>query len=479
MAVERDFEKFFDDITNCEQKVYITRVSKLSDFNYTAYKSNPANFIDISGFTTRIEIENSVDMSFRVGKIVLKDSFDMTEILPLTGNEIVYIEYSNRQAELVKDIVNDHGFFRVVDIRVTKDVENLNKMGDAATRQITLYLAEFPYVDLLTFNKINSTFFWGGGEKLSGLQPSGVLPISELIALMLTTKIIPNVASLGLILDIEKTADIDPTALLNYYSPNWTLLKNINYLKRLCTSFVGGHPLYYLNCEKNTISFKSILSTWKTEPFATVNSIELIPPEVYGGIPTFNIAPSDLANTLIDVELSISNGLNPMFAGLSGETMFTFDFMNGHKFQSFDYRLFKTTEIPKDIGGTFGYFEKYGTQLSKFSTSVFTNTAQNSAIKRADYARRAFDSLTCKALTYVSAGRYLGQTVHVGQPSSTDLANSKVISDYLGKSWCLWGYKNIIQDKRAMSILTLKKDSAILPLASLAGTALPANTYIP
>jgi hypothetical protein len=238
----------------------------------------------------------------------------------------------------------------------------------------------------------------------------------------------------------------------------------------MATTLVGGHSYYYLNCEGSSIKFKSIYQEFLS-PLKLVNTIHFIPVETYNLTPMFDISPADSANVLLDVSFRMGNTINAMFNGLSGSTDFSFDYLSGHIFNATDYRFFKQFTTSNDL--FYINFEKFGNQDGKMSYSPFTDSNIVQNLRKYEFSKKSFDSMVCEATTFISNGRYIGQTAHIAIPTATDSSPNALIDPILGEGWCIWGYKDIISNQRGICKLTLKKDSTWVPYFGLFGSMLP------
>jgi hypothetical protein len=462
------FQESFEKITQAWFYVGVTRFKDVRLFNYQISSVSP-NLVGISSFVDFIEIENSVDLAFRVGRIGVIDSIDLRKTMPLMGNEVLYIEYNNLQAATATVATKKSGFFRVMSIEENTDSQQRNKSVGFTSRYLILTIAEFPYVDMLTFNTSNKSYAWDGGT--IALPPMGPKPIASLVSDMFTDPTNREITTtMGISYFGFPTSDILPWNWINYYSPNWSKIKNINYLKRMATTLIGGHSYYYINCEGSSIKFKSIYQEFLS-PLKTLNKIHFIPVETYNMMPTFDIAPLDSANVLMDVSFKMGNVIGAMFNGFSGSTDFSFDYLSGHTFTATDYRSFKMKTSSNDL--FYINFQKFGNQDGKMSYSAFNAPIITDNVRKYEYAKKSFNSMVCEATTFISNGRYLGQCAHIVMPSASTNTSNNLVDPIMGENWCIWGYKDIISNQRGICKLTLKKDSTFVPYYGLLGSMLP------
>jgi hypothetical protein len=308
------FNEKFDKLSSCNFYVGVTRTKDVRLFNYAVSKNNP-NMVGITSCIDYIEIENSVDFSFRIGKVGIKDYTDLRKSNILLGHEILYIEYDNMKNGPNTNIFRKYGFFRVIGMEESVDSDDQGPSAKQQSRYLTLTIAEFPYVDILTFNKFNKTYVWDGGSIIA--PPVGVKPLSVLVSDFFTSPTNPiNINQMGISYFGFPTSDISPFDMINYYSPNWSILKNINFLKRFATSLLGNHSYYYLNCEGSKINFTSIYASFLS-PLNLANKVEFVNFELANQVPYFDITPSDASNVLMDATFKLSNYTDAMFGGLS------------------------------------------------------------------------------------------------------------------------------------------------------------------
>ena len=466
-----DFSNNFERYTQCYSYVGVFRNKDSTKFDYS--EASQGKFLTgITSFVEYIEIENSIDMAFRVGKIGINDIADVRKVLPLMGNEIIYIEYNNVITAQATVSTNKKGFFRIMGIEESKDDFNSSRSSKTTSRHLTLFLAEFPYVDILTFNGYNKSYTWGAGT--ASKAPGGTASISRIVNDMFTDSMTRNnINNNGISLYIQPTSDVTPQDRFNYYSPNWSILKNINFLKRFALSRNGNYSYYYLNCEQDKITFQSAYTNYLDKINRNKNRIEFVPLEISSLIPFYDISPADATNTLMDVNFKYGNAIDGMFSGFSGETFFSFDYYNGHKFDAYDYRLFKQ-ETPSNDKYFINY-QKFGDQSNKMSYSPFTVGSLNQNLKKYEYSKKSFNSMICEATAFVNNSRYLGQSANIVLPPSSQTTKN-LIDPILGANWCIWGYKDVISANTGICKITLKKDSTDIPYSGMAETMLPATS---
>jgi hypothetical protein len=463
---EIKFTENFEKITQTYHYVGITRSKDVRLFNFQASEESIAtSMVGISNIVNYFEIENSVDQAFRVGRISIKDNIDARYILPLIGNEIIYIEYNAITEAKSSLALVKKGFFRVMSIENTTDSQ-LKSSGLVFTdRELIFTIAEYPYVDLLTFNSYNKTYKWNGGSDV--LPPQGATSIGGLVSDMFndpTTR--ETITTMGITYNGMPTADRLPESWLNYYSPNWSKLKNINFLKRFAVSLIGRYPYYYLNCESDKITFKSIYYEFLNDQTRVLNSIDLIPID-YMGLSSTDMAPPNIANVLMDVNYKIGNGLSALFSGYSGSTNFSFDYLSGHVFSVYDYRRFRKSITSSE--SFYINFQNHGHGHLKMDYSPFTDPLLNDNLQIYDFAKKSFNSMICEATTFITKARYLGQVVNIATPNAGSLNTTKLDPVY-GKNWCIWGYKDIVCAQRGICKLTLKKDTTNIKDGGLYGS---------
>lgn len=456
------FKALFDDITQAAFYVGIFRQKDIRLFNFFAAQ-DPTGMVGISNLVNYIEIENSIDFSFRVGRIGLRDNIDARKILPLVGNEILYIDYNNGLEYKSSVQFKKSGFFRIMSVEDNPTFQQKNSGMKDKDRELVLTIAEYPYVDILTFTKSHKTYPWGGGNIF--FKPFGAKPISLIVQDMFTDVLDQNsITKMGLTLFSFPTADVLPWNWINYYSPSWSKLKNINFLKQYATSLVGGHSYYYLNCEANKVVFSSVYMEFLS-PLRLFQTVTFTPNQDANTFP-FNIEPSNVANILMDVKYKLGNGLGALYGGYAGETTSLFDYYSGHVFSAYDYRLFKLLTSSNDL--FYINYQKLGNQESSMSQSSFTEPFLIENFKKYQFAKRSFNSMICEATTFISASRYLGQTANI-QIDSIGAASNDIIDPIFGENWCIWGYKDIISNGRGITKLTLKKDSTYVPFFGVFG----------
>jgi hypothetical protein len=458
----------YDHITQMQLYVALLRPSDVRTFNYQAAANFPT-LMGITSFVDYIEIENSIDLSFRVGRVVLNDNVDNRSTFPIVGNEVLYIEYSHIDSANALIPSKKTGFFRVMSV---EDMASVNEIGSSkryTNRKTVLTLAEYPYVDILTFNTNSTSYGWDGGSLL--LPPAGPKPISSIVSDFFTgITNRENTTTMGISLFSLPSSDVLPFDQINYYSPNWTILKNINFLKKMTSSFIGDHSYYYLNCEADRITFSSLYYGFLS-PISIANKTAFMSPEIYNNSPIVKPTMNDYANTIMDVKFIMGNNLGSYCNGFSGITEFSFDFVKGHTFFANDYRSFKLKTSSNDL--FYINHQKFGNQNGKMAYTAFTNEKIVNNLKKYEYAKKSFNSMICELTTFINCGIYLGQPADVIVPSS--FAERDFVDPVYGENWCIFGYKDIISAGRGIRKLTLKKDSTWVPYGGLFGTMMPFN----
>jgi hypothetical protein len=460
---QKAFEELFDEATQAFFYVGVCRNFDIRTFNVLT-TAPVETLVGITNIVDYIEIENSVDFSFRVGRIGIRDNIDARKVLPLIGNELLYIEYNSAREANSTIAVNKKGYFKVMNIEDNSTLQQKNQGNRHIDRHLTLTIAEYPYVDILTFNYSHKTFAWGGGSV--AIKPFGSKPISLLVNDFLTEQTDPrSLTKMGINVFSLPTSDVLPWYWMNYYSPNWSKIKNINFLKRFASSLIGGHSYYFLNCEGSNVTFKSIYFEYLF-PSRTLQSIDLVSREQLNLFP-YDITPNNIANILMDVKYKVGGGLNSLFGGLSGETNFLFDYYSGHVFSAYDYRLFKQQTSSNDL--FYINFQKNNDQNSSLKSCPFTEPFLVQNMKKYEISKRNFNSMVCEATAFVTSSRYLGQTTNI-LIGPSGVYSKDLIDPVFGENWCIWGYKDIISNNRAICKLTLKKDSTWVNNFGIFGT---------
>jgi len=467
MPKQDKFQEHFEEITQTYFYVGVTRFKDLRLFNYQAASLNVTSYTGINSAVDFIEIENSVDHSFRIGRIGLNDSADLRKVLPLLGNEILYIEYCNLQAAKTTLSVRKTGFFRVISVEENANNQQVNPGLRNVSRYLTLTIAEFPYVDLLTFNPYSKSYGWDNGLLFNGGEKSVGSLVSDMFLSPLNRE---SILPMGITYFGWPTNDFLPWEWINYYSPNWSRLKNINFLKRMAVTMPSKHSYYFLNCEGSNISFKSIYQEF-LNPLRILTNINFVPAETFNTMKFIDPTPRDLANVLMDVSFKQGGGLGAFWGGFSGSTDFSFDYFSGHTFSASSYLFFRQLTSSNSIFHI--NFQKHGNQSGGMSYSAFNQPWVTENIRKYEYSKKSFNSLICEATTFISSGRFLGQKANILMQAAGELTENKLVDPVLGADWCVWGYKDIISAQRGICKVTLKKDSTWVPYFGLGGSMLP------
>jgi hypothetical protein len=109
--------------------------------------------VGITNCVDYIEIENSVDFSFRIGKVGIKDYTDLRKSNVLLGHEILYIEYDNMKNGEFTNIFRKYGFFRIIGMEESVDADDHSTSAKQKSRYSVKvqyeYIKNLPDEDLV------------------------------------------------------------------------------------------------------------------------------------------------------------------------------------------------------------------------------------------------------------------------------------------------------------------------------------------
>jgi hypothetical protein len=400
----------------------------------------------ITSWVRGFEIEDSMDYSFRIGKLYVNFALGMQKIVQFTGNDFIIIKYASNFEFSKANVSSKNIIFRVLNIteEVPASLENNNEKYKVQT--LCFSLAEAPYYDILLKKSYFKTFPWNDDSLLS----SGYSGISSIVRE--TIQDVLNKEGLDIELNIEETDDtLTPEKNINFYNPSWPLLKSINYLKRFASSLVGGNSYYNFSCKDGRIDFISIDSLYnsKINDLAKTVYISRDYDEKYDS----KVKLVNSTNQILHHKYDWYNGTDLAFNGLGGQTVFSKDYKSSHNFVSHDFKLFKKQETPKDAYWL--HSQDHGDQWSDISYSPLHLPHLIQNLKRYEFSKKAFNSVKVDIICYVSSQRNVGDISTLCIPSEKG-----IIDPNFGNNLLLWK----IVDKVGLgdssySILTFKKNS--------------------
>jgi hypothetical protein len=405
------------------------------------------SMVKITDWVCGFEIQDSMEMAFKVGNLYIRFTEDFQKMVQFTGNDFFVINYAssfeiNKTLSPTKNVV-----FRVVGIteEVPAEIENANEKYKS--QLMCLSLAESPFFDLLVSQYHGVTFPWIDDSELMDQGYDGISGIlTEYLQNLL------NKHSLDLILNIEDTDDtLDITKNINFYSPNWTPLKTINYIKRFASSLIGGYSYYNLNCRDNTINIYSIDSLYNSKINTAATTTYMS--RDYFNNPNAKYTISNYSNLILHHKYNWYNGNDIAFNGFGGQTNYTKGFKGNHKFIAFDFREYKKEETPKDPYWL--YSQKHGDQWSDMRYCPYDKPHLIKNLNRYNYSKKLFSSVVVEVVTYISSLRSIGDVSRMLIPSSKGIIDANFNDNLM-----LWSIVDKVGlGKNAVSKLTFKKNS--------------------
>lgn len=405
------------------------------------------SMIKITDWVSGFEVHDSFDMAFRVGNLYIRFTEDFQKKIQFTGNDFFVINYAstfeiNKTLSPTKNIV-----FRVVGIseEVPAEVENANEKYKS--QLMCIKLAESPFFDLLVSNYYGATFPWNDDPNL---ENDGYAGISEFLQIYIQSLLDKH--SLDLNLNIETTDDtLDITKKINFYSPNWTPLKTINFLKRFASSLVGGYSYYNLNCNSNTINIVSIDSLYNSKINTAATTTYMS--RDYLNNSNAKLTINNYSNLILHHNYNWYNGNDIAFNGFGGQTNFIKGFKGNHNFIAFDFKQYKKEEAPKDPYWL--YSQKHGDQWSDIRYSPYDKPHLIKNLNRFNYSRKLYNSVEVNVVSYLSSLRNIGDISRMFIPSSKGIIDANFNDNLI-----LWSIVDKVGlGKNAISKLTFKKNS--------------------
>jgi hypothetical protein len=422
----------FEAVNNCGYTVGIARVS---DFT-SSYSSTDFFEKTIGDTVIKFEIYESVDMYFKTAKMICHDRFASREYMPLTGNEIISIRYKN---SIHPDGVPEKILhFFINDIREVKNP----KEWDRGSNLLQISLVEAPIHYFLSANSVYKSYSWDGGSKSA--YPKRSKSIYDLMND--TINLIPNIRNWYEI-DIEQTADTESDKI-NFFIPNWTPLKTLNYLRKFAVN-KDGMPYYvcYIDPPKKfgnkpTLVCKSIYTLMKTKEYHVFSSqfaqhTNRSPQGSTEPVRDINEGQTDkydITNTIRETRFNYFNRIKSSFGNLSGETFFTFDYINDNKYVGLDYDTFKNNY--SGLGQYSLHSMNYGNQWSRFRHHSFNEPKRLLSMKQNEYAYATIQSaISCQLDMTLNELRRPGQIADIVFKSPMKDTN---IDRMMSGKWLIW-----------------------------------------
>lgn len=426
----------YEAVNNCFYDVGIVRIPQ-NGFDDRSYNDIDFFAVSLQSNTLKFTIFDSLDMFFRTAEMVLYDRECLREYIPLTGNEIISIRYRN----LLHDASTPEKIYHFFIVNIFE--EQNEREWDRGSTFIRLILVEAPIYHFLTTNEIYKTYKWDGGSK--NKYPDRQCVISDIFKDI--TKLIPGFEKWYNI-DIEDTLSNEKNKI-NFYIPNWTPYKTINYLKKFAISS-KGYPYYVCYIEPpeklgekptfHIVSLYSLIEKSKTHQFSGHYANQTYRNPTGNEQPARDIKKEpdffDLTNVFYRRKIHYFNRIKTSFSKMSGETFFTFDYIKDNKYVSTSFEKF-IEEYKSGTGLYFIHGMKYGNIWSKFRPHSFTEEQRLLNMKKNEYSYETVHSAIGGIFSMpVNNNRRVGHMADILIKSP--MKDVFVDSMFSGK-WLLWG----------------------------------------
>lgn len=387
-----------------------------------------------------LEIEQSLDMMYKTGKLVITDRSALRENFPLTGNEVFTIEYTNalHDSSVPKKIVH----FRVFDIQ---EIPNKTEQPSQNSTFLHLTLVEFPAYDFLVKNTIYLSYPWNK-------RPSrGSRSVSNIITDVLEK--VPNLVN-WYDLEIDETVDDDEN-LFNFFVPHWTPMKTIKYLQRFAVSKNDNHNLFTFTTEHSPgegirpkFVFKSVydyLDTDIARVYSTTHpGIERRRPsipdeEIEEELP--DLPDYSIEDYIHAKRFMYGQGGQIAFSRLSGKTIVEYDHELGNNYYGFTFND-HLSKYKSNLSLFSWHSQEHGNQWSKFETTPWCNENQIINNTKNEYNKLMIQSIGCKTHCHLNQLRKPGELAFL-QFTSENILNGNIDLMYSGR-WLTWSIKDII-----------------------------------
>lgn len=415
---------------------YTVGIIRLNDFS--------RSYEDIDFFETtkgedviKFEIHDSLEMYFRTAKMICHDRFASREYMPLTGNEIISIRYKNsiHPEGVPEKIIH----FFINDVREVQNPEE----WDRGSNLLEFTLIEAPIHYFLTCNSVYKTYSWDGGS--NSAYPKRAKTIYDIMNDTINS--IPNIRNWYEI-DVEQTMDTEDDKI-NFFIPNWTPLKTLNYLRKFAVN-KDGLPYYVCYIDppdkfgnKPTLRCKSIYTLMKQKDYHIFSSQFA---QHTNRSPQGQTEPArdinegqtdkyDITNTIQNRRFNYFNRLKTSFGQMSGETFATFDYIRDNNFVASDFNTFRRNY--SGLGQYSLHSANYGNQWSQFRHHSFNEPKRLLTMKQNEYAYNTIhSSISCQLDMTMNELRRPGQLADIVFKSAMiDTSVDRMMS---GK-WLIWG----------------------------------------
>lgn len=447
-------------IKQSDYTVGIVRVDKL-DKGYDGVKW----FNQVIDSVVMFEVVDSMEMHYKTGRCVIRDPTDIRKITPFTGNEVITIKYRNSyHGAATADFKYVH--FRIFGIQ---EIQDDQKPNQPFLSYLTLNLIEFPAFEMFSVPHVYKTWDWED----DGKNPKGVV-VSDAVRELLQE--VHNFDKWW-DLDIDDTTNQDEDKIL-FYSPNWTIVQSVDYLKQFAQKKGKKYPNYFFKTEfpekeggKPKILFKSVytkLEKNNVRPYQTQRADQMFRPPITGNKKPDNPKPEDgdtydVSDTILQYNFDWGNA-NQLFTNISGETLINWDMENSVNYMAYDFETF--IRDYKGLGFYGTWLEKparedKGVQWNRFYACPWKKKKQiENFMKNSMYRKYFNNAIKVHTKCYINGFRRAGEKVRL---SFTRYNQEEKIDSMFSGNWMCWEIRDIIHGSgESVSEVTFLKDTFFL-----------------
>lgn len=423
-------------LNSCQFTIGITRLTR------DTIKKGPQDLEQhcfnavISQFVESFTIADSLDGSYRTCEMILNDLYNMREIVPFTGTEIISIYYKNVLAE---DQPNSRKLIHFSIHSISEiPVETALSAGH---KKLNIKLVEFPIYNFLIANQYYKTYPINANNKPN-------LKFSDIVKDQLS--LVPNFYD-WYDIDIEDST----SNAISFYVPNWSILKTINYCRKYAVSQKDNMGSYVFHVGKEVGRSKPVIYFKPVLKF--VNDINKS--RVYGtsyqdvGRKQGSYNPIDTIQSYI-FKYHDAQKVSVM----SGNTEVTFDYLKDNLYISSDYDDFLKNKY-RGLNNYPIYPTSNGNMWSTFHRSAFNQEEAKINLKNElfnEYANNLlYNSVSCIAQCHISEARNVGERAElIFNVADTEKVYDKMFSG----SWITWSSVDAYVNGIATSTVTFIND---------------------
>lgn len=432
--------------------IFVVGIVRVPNFHLVDYQTIDY-FQTILTNVISIKITHSIDSYFRTCEMIISNRSLFRYNTPLTGNEIISIKYKNALYTNDSNIEYKNIHFRILKV---KEIDNPQEASsNPGSSFISLQLVEFPAFDYFAYNDI---YYTQGGN----------LPVSQIVKNLLNS--IPTLQK-----HYELQIGDSPTNyLMNYWSPSWTMIKNLNYLKQFLIS-KESNPYWVFNIisgkkdrMKPIIRFNSIYDFLNHKAGRTYSSVHS---EVYfrptntdsgvnfsgtDGSKDFSYEPLEVID---NKEIEWGDAMK-FLNGFNGRTFVVNDSKKGCRYIPTNLDNYYKNNV-KAIGrfGTTPEVVKFGNNWSSLSHLPYDNQDMVDAYIKNRMAKAIFKQMFLTVKTAVNQTREVGEKSNVILPLPLRKQEQKD-DDMMGGNWLTWQIDDyIVANGTSFSKVTFCRDS--------------------